>query len=212
MAWIVVAATVASAAVGAYQQHQVAKKQENSIAAQLQQQKETESKVQQRNLQMISQQQGQTDQPQKSAAAKTYQDALAANQAQATAPLATVGAVSDAYKKSGSDAALGIASYGKQQGDLTASIDAPGLQRQQNRRSIDDYGLDVNDINRRQKDANNIDAMQFNSIHANPYVGLLTNVAKAYAGSRMGGGFSTPSTSLAGNAALGGVDLSYPGY
>jgi hypothetical protein len=213
MSWVAIAVTVGSAVVGAYEQHQVAKKQDNALAAQLRQQQESESRVNQRTHAMIAAQQAQTDEPQKTAAAKAYQTALQANQAQASAPLATVGNVSEAYKKAGSDAALGISNYGKQQGDLTAAIDAPGQQRRDNQRNINDFGIDVDQINRHQRNQNSQDAMAFNAIHANPYVGLLTKVAQAYAGSRAGGaGGGSSGGGWSNFNAVDGSGSAYGGY
>jgi len=189
--WIAVALTVGTTLVGMEEQHRAAKKQDSALAAQLRQQAAAEDKVRQRTSQFIQGQQQQTDQPQKTAAAKQYDAALAANQHQSDAPLATVGNVSDAYKKAGSDAALGISNFGSNLGHLTASIDAPGLQRQANQRNINDFGIDVNQINRGQKGQDFIDQLKLNGIHSNPYIGLLTGVAGAYARAKLGAGANT---------------------
>ena len=217
MSWVTVAVTVGSALVGAYEQKQVAKKQDNALAAQLRQQAASEEKIRQRTAQFAQQQQQQTDQPQKTAAAKQYQTALDANKGMSTQPLANVGNVSEAYKKAGSDAALGISSYGTNLGNLTASIDAPGLQRQQNQRNIADWNLGMNEINRQQKGQDFLDQMKLNSIHANPYVGLALQIARGYAGARAGaaggGGIADP---WSGGGSSGyGVDtptVDYSGY
>jgi hypothetical protein len=219
MAWVNIAIMVGTTLVGAYEQKQVAKKQDNQLAAQLRQQAASEDKAKQRTQQFIQSQQQQTDVPQKTAAAQQYQAALQANKSASTQPLATVGNVSDAYKKAGSDAALGIASYGQNLGNLTASIDAPEQQRQQNQRNIGDFGIDVNRINRRQQGQDFLDQMKLNSIHANPYVGLALTAARAYAGAKMGGagagagGGSDPWS----NVGYGGIDspvggADYSGY
>jgi hypothetical protein len=186
ISWVAIAVSVGTAVVGAYEQRQVAHKQDSQLAAQLRQQAASEDKAKQRTQQFIQQQQGQTDVPQKTAAAKQYQTALDANKGMSTQSLANVGNVSDAYKKAGSDAALGISSYGQNLGNLTASIDAPGLQRQQNQRNIGDFGIDVNRINRRQSGQDFLDQMKLNSIHANPYVSMALQAARAYAGAKAG--------------------------
>ena len=195
MTWVAVAVVVGTTLVGAYEQKQVAHRQDNQLAAQLRQQAASEDKVRARQAQFIQQQQGQTDEPQKTAAAKSYDAALAANQHQATSPLANVGNVSDAYKKAGSDAALGISNYGTNLGHLTASIDAPGMQRQANQRNLNDLAIDTNMINRGQKGQDFLDQMKLNSIHANPYVGMMLQIARSYAGAKAGaagGGGSDP--------------------
>lgn len=219
MTWVAVAISVGTALVGAYEQKQVAKKQDNQLAAQLRQQSQAEDAAKQRTQKFIQSQQQQTDVPQKTAAAQQYQAALQANKSASTQPLANVGNVSDAYKKAGSDAALGIASYGQNLGDLTASIDAPGQQRQQNQRNIGDFGIDVNRINRRQQGQDFLDNMKLQSIHANPYIGLALTAARAYAGAKMGqaGGGGGDPWSGGGAGYYGGIDspvggVDYSGY
>lgn len=213
MSWVTVAITVGSAVVGMEQQKAVARKQDQQLAAQIQQQRASEQKVAQRTQQFIQGQQQQTDKPQETAAKQSYDTALAANQHTAQQPLQTVGAVSDAYKKAGSDAALGISDYGNQRAGLTAAIDAPGQQRIDNQRNIHDLGIDVNQINRNQKSQDYLDQLKLNSIHANPWLGLLTSAGGAYARARLGaGGFTGGSTDLSGNQALGGIDLTQPSY
>ena len=206
ISWVTIAVTVGTALVGAYEQKQVARKQDNALAAQLRQQAASEDTAKQRTQKFIQGQQQQTDQPQKTAAAQQYQTALKANQAASTQPLANVGNVSDAYKKQAADAALGISSYGSNLGNLTASIDAPGLQRQQNQRNIADFGIDVNRINEKQKGQDYLDQMKLNSIHANPYVGLGLQIARAYAGAKMGGAGGGDPWSGSSPGIYGGID------
>lgn len=210
MSWVNIAIAVGTAIVGGYEQQQVAKKQDNALAAQLRQQAASEDQAKQRTQKFIQSQQQQTDVPQKTAAAKQYDAALQANKANADQPLANVGNVSDAYKKQAADAALGISSYGSNLGNLTASIDAPGLQRQQNQRNIGDFGIDVNRINQKQQGQDFLDQMKLNSIHANPYIGLLTGIGSAYARAKLGGASlgGTSSDPWSGSGVDGGNDLS----
>lgn len=213
MTWLSVAIGVGTSLIGMEQQRAVQKKQDQVLAQQLAQQRASEQKVAQRTQQFIQGQQQQTAQPEETAAKKSYDTALAANQHVAQQPLQMVGNVSDAYKKAGSDAALGISDFGSQRAGLTAAIDAPTQQRIDNQRNINNFGIDVNQINRAQKSQDYLDQLKLNSIHANPWLGLLTGVGSAFARARLGaGGFTTPSTSLAGNEALGGIDLTQPSY
>jgi hypothetical protein len=85
---------VGTAIVGYEQQKSVAHKQDETLAANLRQQAASEEKVNQRTKQMALQQQQQTDQPQKTAAAKAYDQAINANKQMANQPLANVGNVS----------------------------------------------------------------------------------------------------------------------
>lgn len=210
MSWVTIAVTVVSAAASMAEQQHVAKKQDKQLAEQLRQQGESERKVNARTQEFI-QGQDANAQPQETAARKSYDAALDANQHQAAAPLATAGNVSDAYKKAGSDAALGISDYGHARAGLQAAIGAPTQQRIDNQRKINDFGIDVGQINRGQKSQDYLDTMKLNSIHANPYVSLLAGIGSAYARAKMGsGGYTGGSTDLSGNQVLGGIDLSAP--
>lgn len=188
MSWVMVAMAVGSYVVGDIEQNKVAKQQDNQVAEQLRQQYATKQKVAARTAALIQQQQGMTDKPQETAAAKQYQTALQNNQQQAVQPLQMAGNVSQAYKKAGADAAQGISTYGTNLGNLTAAIDAPTQERRDNQKNLDNYQLDVNTLNRNQQGQDFLDQMKLNSIHANPWVGLLTAAGRAYAGAKLASG------------------------
>jgi hypothetical protein len=205
MSWINVAIMVGTAVVGRYEGNQVAKRQDNALAAQLRQQAASEDKVRARTAQMVQDQTNQTDQPQKTAAAQQYAAAIKANQQMADAPLATVGNVSDAYKASAKNAALGVSDYAANRGNNIAAIDAPGLQRQQNQKNIANYGIDVNQINHAQQGQDFLGSLKFNSIHANPWIDLLTGYAGGIARAKLG---AQQPADLSQNIGYGGIDLS----
>lgn len=215
MTWVTIAVTVGASLVNAEQQRAVARKQDNQLAAQLRQQSASEDKVRQKTQQFIQQQQQDTTAPQKAQAQTQLDTALKANAAMAQAPTqATVGNVSDAYKKASQDAALGVANYGANRATTIAGMEAPTLNRQANVRNIADFGIGVNEINRQQRSQDYLDQLKLNSIHANPWVSMLTGVAGGLARARMGAGAAGSGSAydLDGNTAAGGIDLSGSGY
>lgn len=211
MSWIATAVMVGSAVVNMEQQKQVARKQDNQLAAQLRQQSASEDKVRGRTQQFIQQQQQDTTAPQKQQAQTQLDTALKANAAMAQAPSQSmVGNVSDAYKKASQDAALGVAQYGQNRATTIAGMEAPALNRQANVRNIANFGTDVNQINRQQRSQDYLDQMKLNSIHANPWVSMLTGIAGGLARAKMGAGAgaSPGGYDLDANTAAGGIDLS----
>jgi hypothetical protein len=210
MSWAFVVTAVATAAQYANQKN-VERKQDSNLAAQLRAQAATRNQVSGRTQELIKQQTEQTSKPQETAAAKSYNDALNANKVQATQPLATVGSVSDAYKKQAADAAQGVSTYGTDRANNVAAIEAPTQMRRDNVRNIDQFGQDVNTLNRNQRGQDFLSNMKLNAIRPNPWVNILASGAKAYAGS-MGGGGGGGSTDISGNSSMGGIDLSGGGY
>jgi hypothetical protein len=203
MTWVGVAISLGVAAAGAgvsmYEQGQVAKKQDNILAQEMQQQMASEKRNAAATQAMIAAQkkQPQANQGVKSAAEQEFNQALKANQSTAQVPLDAMGNVSKAYQKAKADAALGAADQTAQFGDLTAAISAPTRARQADRRSLADYGIGMDLENRRQSGQNYIDQLKLNSVHANPWLSMLAGVAGSYgkgamlSGSTNGAGAAT---------------------
>lgn len=212
MTWVAVAITVGSTLVGGYEQGQVSKKQDSTLAAQMQQQMATQKKVAGNTANLVAQEKASTAQPAQDAAQAAYTQELNANKAQASQPLQQQGNVSDAYKKDAQDAALGVANSTSTRSGLMSSIAAPQLQRQGLQKTFDNYNISNNQLNQQQSGQNSLDQLNLQAIHANPWASLLTGVGSAYAkgvaANNMGSLYNGPSTSIGGNTALGGIDLS----
>jgi hypothetical protein len=211
MTWVAVGLTLAASYMQYRNQQGVAKKQDNNLAAQLRSQAATRQKVSARTQDLIQQQATQTSKPQETAAAKSYNDALTANKAMATAPLANVGNVSDAYTKAKADAQAGVSTYGTNRANNVAAIEAPTQMRRDNVRNIDQYGQDVNTAWRDQHGQDFLANLKLQGIHQNPYINMLASGMKAYAGGMGGGGAGGGSTDISGNSAGGGINLSGSG-
>lgn len=188
MTWIAVGLIVASSAIQYKNQRDVANKQDRNLAAQLRQQAATRQQAAGRTQQLIQQQSQMTDKPQETAAAKQYNDALAANKAMSVAPLASSGNVSDAYKKAADNARAGVSTYGTDRANNIAAIEAPTQMRRDNVRNIDQYGQDLNTLWRNQRGQDFLSNLKLQGIHQNPWMNLLASGLKAYAGGMSGGG------------------------
>jgi hypothetical protein len=99
MGWVNIALLLALPSLVRTNSTRLRKKQDNQIAAQLRQQAASEEKVNQRTKQFALQQQQQTDEPQKTAASKAYDQGNDCQQGDGQSAAGNVGNVSDAYKK-----------------------------------------------------------------------------------------------------------------
>lgn len=182
-------------AVGAYASYSntknTAKKQDNQLASQIRMQQQKQREADARTHQFIDAQGKLTDAPQKSAEQRQIQTVLAANAGRSTNALNVPGAVSSAYERAGSDAALGVAHYGKQQGDLISSMDAPFAARRENQKAINDYSIDLSQLGRSLKGDNYLARLKYGAIQPNPWLTAFSSLASGAArgmASNYGGG------------------------
>lgn len=183
--------TAVSTAATVYNQRQTAKRQDNQLASQLRAQAQKQKEADAKTAQLVAQRANSTDADEKAGALAQYTQALQQKQAQAAQPLATVGAISDAYKQAGSDAALGIANYAGNRANLTASMDAPLLQRQNDAYDENRYKTDIGLIGRRSSGDDYLAQMKLRSIQPNPWINAGAQLLQGYASSMGGGGGSS---------------------
>jgi ATPase subunit of ABC transporter with duplicated ATPase domains len=193
------AIAAASAGVQYYNTRQTAKKQDNTLAAQLRADADKQKQADAQTQQLIAKTRSSTDADEKAGSLAKFTQAIQANQANATRPLQTQGAVSDAYKKAGSDAALGIASKAGGLADLVSSIDAPTQQRQNDVRDLDDFKTNIGMIRRDSAGDDFLSQMRLRGIKRNPWLDAASQVGTSYAsnyGGRASGasGASSPNT------------------
>lgn len=186
--WIPLVMAALGTGVSVYNQNQTAKKQDNTLAQQIRDQQAIQQKANSRTSQLINQQSQQTDQPQKQASQAQFANQLAANQPEALNPLKSVGAVSDAYKSAGANAAQGITSYGNNQADLLSSIAAPGQQRRENQKNLDDYSTDIGNLKTQLGGQDFLSQLKLQGIRQNPYLSAASGLLGAGAGAMSSGG------------------------
>lgn len=182
--WVPLVMAAVSGAATYINNRNTARRQDHELAAQLRAQGDKQREADARTAQLLTQQAQSTDAKDRTESLATYNRELAMKAPQANKLLAAPGAVSDAYQKSGSDASLGIADYGKRIADLTASIDAPQQQRMRDRREIiDPYQTDIGMIARRNAGDNFLSNLRLRNIQPNPWLSLTAGIAGAAAGS-----------------------------
>lgn len=133
----------------------------------------------------------------------SYLNQVRAAQNKATAGLGQVGAVSDAYRTSANDAALGVGNYADNSARLMARIDAPTQQRQ--REAIDTNNLQaaLSVVRGNAATDDFLARLRLSRIRSNPWLeaasGLLGGAAQASAG---GGGLGFGDGSYGDSSAL----------
>lgn len=179
------ALSLLSGGMSYYNTRQTAKKQDNALASQIQHQRQVQQEADARTRSLIQQQGQRNDSAEKAKGMAANTGVLAANQQQAMNPLRTQGAVSQAYANSGANAVQGIANYGNNQADLLSSIAAPGQERQNNIKNLDNYNSDIGLLKRKAEGQNYLDQLKFQSIHRNPWLDFGASMA-----SGLGEGYS----------------------
>jgi hypothetical protein len=184
-----------------YNERQTERKQDNALAAQLRADASKQRQADQQTAQLINKTRASTDTDEKASALEKFTQAVAANRANAERPMLTQGAVSDAYKAAGSNAALGMASKASGLADLVSSIDAPRQQRQNDVRDLDEYRTNVGMIGRFSRGDDFRAQMKLRGIKRNPWLDAGAQVAQGYASNYGGDGIDFPDTSS--GAAMG---------
>lgn len=194
MSWVATVTAIVAAGATAYNSNQTAKKQDHQLAAQLQSQSVKQRQADAATAQLIAHEGQQNNHAAQSSALSQFTQALQANKSNALRPLTTPGGVSEAYKKAGSDAALGITDSGGKFANLISNIDAPMQTRKNDQRALDDYGIGIDQIKRFSAGDDFLAQMKLRGIRRNPWIdagaSVIGGVGRGYAGSGGGGGMS----------------------
>lgn len=168
----------------------VAHKQDENLADRIRNQNKLQHQADLKTADLINKEAHSTDTQDKAKSMARYNASIAEHMPQATGALKTTGAVSDAYKKDGSNAALGIADYANNLSDLTSSIEAPQLQRMRDQReNINPYGTAIGLIGRENSGDNFLSNLKLNNIKANPWLSLVAGTTGAAAKGMASGGY-----------------------
>lgn len=188
MTWVAVGAAVVAAAGTMYNNKQVADKQDNNAAAALREQGMLQQQANAKTNELVQKTAASNDVGAKSNLLQSYLTEMQQKMGNATTPIAQVGNISNAYTKAANDATAGISTFGNNQSNLLASIDAPGVQRQQEGANLSRYGSTVGNIERQSKAVDFLAQMRARGIAPNPWIGAVSSVAGAYARSSAGSG------------------------
>lgn len=129
MTWVATAIAVIGAATQQYTQHQANKKADKQAANRIYQQAENQDRADYAVNQLLTKRATDDGSAERTAVSRSLMDQSQAAQMAASRGLNQGGAVSDAYRASANDAALGISDYGQRAAGLMARIDAPQQQR-----------------------------------------------------------------------------------
>lgn len=202
--WVPLALTALSAGAGVYNANQTARKQDNTLAAQIRQHSALQREADQNVQKLIGKERALSSVPQQQAEANAMSAVRAANADRATAGLNVPGAVPKAYEAAKGNAALGITDYGERIGNLLSRMDAPQQARLDFTKNLHDYGSDISQLQRRLQGQDYLSMMKLNAIRPNPWItglqGLASGAASAYAGGG-GGSYGTAAAERAPNLA-----------
>lgn len=196
MAWVTVGLAVLAAAGTMYNNQQVANKQDSTLAASLRQQGMLQQQQNAKTSQLIQKTAASSPTQAKADLLGQFTQAMQQNKGRSTNGLNQTGAVSSAYAKAANDAASGVSAYGADQSGLLSSIDAPGLQRQQEAEGLQQYATGLNQTRQQSASDQFLTNMQLQNIKPNPWIGGVTDAMRSYALARAGSGGSGTGTAL----------------
>jgi len=188
--WIPLAMTALGAGVNYNEQRKTAKRQDNILAGQIQQNSARQAEADRAVSDTLRTAATSSGEESRQGAAAQYLDQVRAAQAGATRGLGQVGAVSGAYQQAANDAALGVGDYASQTANLMARIDAPAQQRQQEAQSSDRLRSNLGLIGRKAAGDDYLAQLRLRNVRPNPWAGvaaqLMSGAAQGMAGRASG--------------------------
>lgn len=195
-----VALALAAASAGGqyYNTQKTAERQDNQLAAQLRQQGKRQHEADAKVTELIDKRAASSPEDERAGMLEGYLATIRAQSGNANAGLSQAGAVSDAYRESSNEAALGVSDYGKQVAGLLSRMDAPALQRQREGMESARFESDINRIKRFSMGDDYLAKLRLDQIRRNPWI----DAASALAGGAAGA-MGTTGTSAAETAGRG---------
>lgn len=201
MTWVATAIAIIGAGVQYHNTEQTAKRQDNQMARQIQQRSERQQEADKEVMDTVADRAGNNGDAARSSMLDQYMNQVRAAQGSATTGLRQVGGVSDAYRKSANDAALGISDYAGDTASLMSRIDAPMRQRQGEAQQNAQLSTALGLIGNRSASDDFLSNLRLQGIRRNAGLDAFAQVASAYAGAAGGGGGGGDTTSsLSGQA------------
>lgn len=202
--WIPLAMTALGAGVNYNEQRKTAKRHDNILAGQIQQNSARQAEADRAVSDTLRTAATSSGEDSRQGAAAQYLDQVRAAQAGATRGLGQVGAVSGAYQQAANDAALGVGDYASQTANLMARIDAPAQQRQQEAQSSDRLRSNLGLIGRKAAGDDYLAQLRLRNVRPNPWAGvaaqLMSGAAQGMAGRASG---ATTATNAGGAGSFG---------
>lgn len=187
MTWWAVGVAVVAAIGTAYQQDQVAKKQDSLAAANIRSQSSAAQTASARLNELLADVRNSDVDQARNARLDDYLTTLqqgAQKEGLNTGP----GGFSDAYREGTQQASDTLNTYGATRAGLLSRIDAPALQRQQEGILFDDARNDIGIIGRNAGQDNYLANLAINNTRADPWVAAGLQAAQAYGTSKASAG------------------------
>lgn len=207
--WIPLAIGALSAGASIAETKRTERKQDNVLAAQLRGQGERQREADAQVADLISKTEQSTSADERAGTLAQYMDRVRLQKGTAGSGLQQAGAVSDAYKRSENDAALGISDYGAKIAGLLSRMDAPALQRMNEARDVGRFATEVDRIKRFAGGDDFLARLKLQGIKRNPWVDGLAQMGMGYATAGAG---SWGSAAPAAAGATGGTAFGYSSY
>jgi len=172
MAWPAIIPYILAAASAAQQantQRQTLNRQDNLLAQQVNRNAARQNEASKAIDETLQQRAGTGTEDARKAAADQYLQQVRAAMGNATSGLNQAGNVSDAYRQSAQDAALGIGDYAERTADLMARIDAPVQMRQGEALGNRELGMRIGEIARDGRHDDFLTRLKLARIQPNPW-------------------------------------------
>lgn len=189
MSWVAIGVALGSAALGWWNQEQLAEKQDRQAARTITNQAAEQRKADAKLADLVKNLGASNQEDERAQQQGRYLDTLRLG-AQSSGVDPGVGAFSDAYRAGTAAANEDVASFGADRAGLLARMDAPQLQRMNEGILFSNTGVDLDQIRRGASGQAYLDDLRLKSLRANPWVDALSKAGMAYAGGMAGGGGS----------------------
>lgn len=189
MFWLPVAMALGSAALGWWNQEQLAKKQDQQAARTITNQAAEQRKADAKLADLVKNLGASNQEEERAQQQGRYLDTLRLGAA-SSGVQPVMGNVSDAYRAGTAAANEDVANFGADRAGLLARMDAPQLQRMNEGILFSNTGVDLDQIRRGASGQAYLDDLRLKSLRANPWVDALSQAGMAYAGGMAGGGGS----------------------
>lgn len=209
MTWVAVGLAVGAAALGWWNQDQLAKKQDRQAATAITNQQGKQRKADAQLAELVTKMSASNPQDEIAAQNENYLNTLRMG-SQASGINQGPGGFSDAYRDDAAAGVQAVEQFGQNRAGLLARMDAPSLQRQGEGILFNDAAIDLGMIQRDAQGQEFLDNLKLKSLRANPWVDALATGMGAYAGAR-GGGAAKTTTAPAGAGNVGKEFFSFGG-
>lgn len=193
MSWVTVGVALATMAAGAYQQDQVADRQDEQAALAIQRQSMLQRKADAKVNERVQELEGSTAADERAKALGEYMNQLRQGRAKIESGLTpTIGGA--AFREDAANDAADVQQYAADTAGLMSRIDAAGMQRQGEAFGYGNLATDIGLIGRESAGEDFMSRLRMGAIRRNPWIDAAVAAGGAYATSKAGGAGDSGST------------------